>query len=176
MTAKGPRIGGPGAHLFLCLFSILREQSSASPQSYGSEHGLGTHDDQIPNSHQPMAIQSQTRDTVTKFEQVIHTIKNNLGYHTTYSADLPNWPKYLGYLKKGLSGCPQSVGQSRSTIIALSAIYILTTVSQSSFKEFRRGPILVKVRSLSNFIQNRYIYILTMGDVVKNCKSDHRLG
>ena len=26
--------------------------------------------------------------------------KNTLKYLTTYSADLPNWPKYLGYLKK----------------------------------------------------------------------------
>ena len=31
------------------------------------------------------------------------TTKNTLIYLKTYSADLPNWPKYLGYLKKKLS-------------------------------------------------------------------------
>ena len=29
--------------------------------------------------------------------------QNTLKYLATYSADLPNWPQYLGYLKKKLS-------------------------------------------------------------------------
>ena len=37
------------------------------------------------------------------------TTKNTLKYLTTYSADLPNQPKYLGCLKKALIVCPQSV-------------------------------------------------------------------
>ena len=35
---------------------------------------------------------------MTKFEQ--STTKNIVKHLTTYTADLPNQPKYLGYLKK----------------------------------------------------------------------------
>ena len=99
-------------------------------------------------------------------KQIVHNTKNTLEYLTTYSADLPNWPKYLGCLKK------ISLGVRSPWVRAglLSAIYILTTamwgltnVSQGSSKEFRRGPILVKLRSLSNFIQNRYIPYINNG-------------
>jgi hypothetical protein len=39
----------------------------------------------------------------------IHSDKNTLKYLKTYSADLPNQPKYLEYLKKALIECPLSM-------------------------------------------------------------------
>ena len=73
-TAEGTKIGVRGHTFNICrlsvpvslfLFSFLRGQSSAGPVSYGSEHGLRTHDDKIPNSHQPKTIsQSQIENPV----------------------------------------------------------------------------------------------------------------
>ena len=45
------------------------------------------------------------------------TAKNTLKYLTTYSADLPNLPKYLGYLKKTLIERHQSVAIATNTEI-----------------------------------------------------------
>ena len=33
------------------------------------------------------------------------TTQSTLKYLAIYSADMPNWPRYLGYLKKTLIGC-----------------------------------------------------------------------
>ena len=40
---------------------------------------------------------------MTIFKHIVLNTQNTLKYITTYSADLPNRPKYSGYLKKKLS-------------------------------------------------------------------------
>ena len=88
-------------------------------------YGLWTHDDYISNHLQPTSVSQFKIENLVKCTEILafcrknswvmqnHTLgirfdkiradsssQNTLKYLTTYSADLPNLPKYLGYLKK----------------------------------------------------------------------------
>ena len=51
----------------------------------------------------------QTKHYTVRQSAFGFTCKNTQKYLTTYLANLSNCPKYLGYLKKSLIGCPYSV-------------------------------------------------------------------